>query len=439
MNEYFFIISLFIVFTVISYSLFGKKSIFNLTILFWFFFWYFLDNLLLTGFYPLSDSGKFVIRTFFITFIIGSILVFFINKKLLQFSIGVKIKSKTFFTYYRILLKFYIYFLIPIYLFFTIRGIYLMNTRFSMGEYRADVFGLVNGTSTLFFNKGIISLIFFYFLLPLIFSGLFVGVSYLVRFRKYELFLVSLVLIALDAIMMAGRFGFHYIFFSVVLVSLIKINVNFFQINSRTIFTLFVFLLVSFLIVMYISKNRAFIGRTDTSRIIEDFVVDYHTASFHILDYELNREDSLIHDLTYGLSTFSGLERYILLFTNLTHLTSKIPEVDIIGGYLHPARNIGIDHLGKTKWYNAYGSSLFILYRDGAIYGVIGGGFLLGMLVQLFALRLSKNVFSSSLFLSGFMYMSVYSLFQAAFTGPMIAGFFLCVAMILHMKWLDNE
>lgn len=314
-----------------------------------------------------------------------------------------------------------------------------MNTRFSMGEYRADAFGLVNGTSTLFFNKGSLALVFFYCFLPLIFFGLFVGISYLVRFRKYELFATSLILIALDAIMMAGRFGFHYICFSLILIGLFKANISFLKINSRAIFILILFVLGSFFSVGYISKNRAFNERTDIVRLIEDFVVDYHTASFHILDYELNREDSLIHDLTYGLSTFSGLERYILLFTNLTHLTSKIPEVDIIGGYLHPARNIGIDHLGKTKWYNAYGSSLFILYRDGAIYGVIGGGFLLGMLVQLFALRLSKNVFSSSLFLSGFMYMSVYSLFQAAFTGPMIAGFFLCVAMILHMKWLDNE
>lgn len=419
--------------------MFGKKAIFNFVILIWFLFWYFIDSLNLTGFNPLSAKGKNVIDSFFFSFIAGTVFVYPFRRKWSQFRFGKKISRTEYLKNYQILSKFFLFLLTPIYIFFTSRAIYLMNTRFSLSQYRSDVFGLISGSSTLFFNISSFSLLYFYFILPVLFFGVFVGFGYLLRFKKFGLLLVSLVLMALDSVMMAGRFGFHYIFFSGILLFVFKANVNYFKVSLRLMTVICAFILVATYSVYFISETRSINGQSNIKNLFENFVIDYHTESFHILDYELNQPDSIIHDFTLGFSTFSGIERYLLLLPNFIKLTSKIPEVDIIGGFLHPARNLGIDHFGNIKWYNAYASSLFVLYRDGAIFGVVLGSFLLGFFVQGLAYRLPMSVFSSTLLLTGFMFMSIYSLFQAAFTGPMLAGYILSIFTIMKIKLNRNN
>lgn len=420
-------------------KLFGKKSIFSITILSWYLMWYLIDSFELTGLYHLSNLVNRVVFVFFFSFLFGAISTVFINYKNKPFYFDFSLVSNFPKKYYRIIRGLSVYIVTPLYMFFMCRGFYLLATEFTISQYRSDVFGLLTGTSTLFFNSSLINMVYTFVLLPYLFYILFLGFGYCVRYRKFGLLFVSVLLIIMDSLMMAGRFGFHYVLFAFLLIFLFRINIQFFSINSKFILTIFFLLVFSVSSVYFISEGRAIKGRSKAGHLIEHFVIDYHTESFHILDFELNNPKSLIYDHTYGLSTISAFERYFLLVTNRLGLTSKNSEADLIGGYLHESRNIGIDSYGQPKFYNAFATSLFVLYRDGDLLGVILGGLIFGFLLQYWSNTFNRFVFSSTLMVSSLSYLGIYSLFQCVITGPMMIAFFLCILTVYFLRLKKNS
>lgn len=414
--------------------MFSKRGIFAFAIISWFLMWHLIDSFELTGLYPLSDLVNKVIFAFYVSFLLGAVSTVIINKGRKKYDFGLVQVSNFTKKYYDFIKVISAYFVIPMFLFFMCRGFYLLSTKFTISQYRSDVFGLLTGTSTLFFNSSLVTMIYTYLVLPYLFYVLFLGFAYSVRYRKFGLLFISVLLIIMDSLMMAGRFGFHYILFATFLISLFRINIHYFKISSQFIFAIILIFFISTASVYYISEGRAIKGQSKVGHLIEHFIIDYHTESFHILDVELNKHDSLIYDHTFGLSSISAFERYFLLVSNRLGLTSKNSEADLIGGYLHDSRKIGVDSHGQPKFYNAFASSLFVLYRDGAFFGVLLGGILFGFLVQYWSNIFNISVFSSSLMLTSLSYLGIYSLFQCVITGPMMISFSLCIFTLIVFK-----
>jgi len=407
-------------------SYFSKQGIGLVIILAWWGILNVITYFSLSGLFLISNETQLVYFLFF-TFIVISFLMV---EKLLP-SIRLKKSYLTINLYfYDILFRLALIVLIPIQLMFSLRAIYLISFVMTPSYYRSDVFGLITGTSTLFYNSIQLAKIHAFVIGPLQFVIFFAGFSYFAFCKKKGLLVLGALLIILDALMMYGRFGYHYLIFSLFLFFLFYRERKKVNEMKKIVIISFLFLFFLILVLYKITSDRDKLSLID---VFKTYFVTYHTESFVIFDTELKNPNSILHEYTYGLSTFGGVERYFIPLVNKFGY-SLISQADLVGGYLHQNFLIGYDEYHKPLLFNAYGSIFFAMYRDGGLIAVSLFGILFGFFLSFYSVSLkSKDPIDFAIFY-GLLFIFIYGVFQPTVLGPMLPALFILYLLKVFLK-----
>lgn len=405
--------------SIVLYLILKKYSIFLVLILTWWCFWSFINSLDITGLFSIRQSTQNLYFLFFIGLLLGSIL-FRLKQKRVKLKNIIYIPRFKFKMLNQNIFKFYLICITPIVFYFFIRALYLMNTKFTMHEYRNDVFGLLTGTSTLFYHSGLISLLYFWIINPFQNAAIFIGISSKFYIKSNKVFILSILLLLMDAIIVAGRFALHFI------LTIIFIVLIFELLNSQTIVKFFKKIRNYFFVVLLVFMITVFITFIRESITIQSFysslklyILIYHSESFTILDREILNQNSIIHELTYGKSFFGGILKYPILFLNYFGM-NLVSEESRIGAYLHKGIFIGYYDNKAPIYLNAFGSIFFNMYRDGREYFIFGCGILYGYLVANFSKAFSsRNPLKVALLVS-LIFIGIYGIFQPYIDGAIL-------------------
>lgn len=380
----------------------------------------------LSGLFLISSETQFVYFLFFTLFVIS----FLFTEKLFQF---IQLKKSNFNVIpylYRLLFNLTVFVLLPIQILFTLRAIYLFSFVMTPAYYRSDVFGLMTGTSSLFFNSILVAKAHALIIGPLQFVIFFAGFSFYINRKKKGLLVLGSILIILDALMMFGRFGYHYLILSLVFYFFLSGRIKNFREKKRVILLALTFVTILLFTVVKVTNNR---GDSNLTKILKTYVITYHTESFVIFDTELKNPNSILHDYTYGLSTFGGVERYFIPLVNKFGY-SLISQADLVGGYLHQNFLIGYDEYHKPLLFNAYGSIFFAMYRDGGLIAVSLFGILFGFFLSFYSVSLkSKDPIDFAIFY-GLLFIFIYGIFQPTVLGPMLPALFILYLLKVFLK-----
>jgi oligosaccharide repeat unit polymerase len=405
--------------SILLHLILKKYSIFSVLILTWWCFWSFINSLDITGLFSIRQSTQNLYFLFFIGLLLGS------------FSYGLKqnrVKLKNIIYIprfkYKVLNRnifiFYLTCITPIVFYFFIRALYLMNTEFTMHEYRSDVFGLLTGTSTLFHHSRLISLLYFWIINPFQYSAIFLGISSKFYLKNNNLFILSMVLLMMDAIILAGRFALHFML-TIILVVLILdfLNSGSFKkfIYKNRFFIILIPLVMLVTILLTYIRDPFSIDSFFSS--LKLYILIYHSESFTIFDRELLNQNSIVHDLTYGKSFFGGILKYPILLLNYFGM-NIVSEETRIGSYLHKNIFIGYFNDRTPITLNAFGSVFFCMYRDGREYFIFGCGILYGYLVANFSTAFSSINPLKLAFLVSLIFIGIYGIFQPYIDGAIL-------------------
>lgn len=409
----------------LSYFLLKKTSWIVILIQSYWFFWMFISSLSLTGLFIPSNFTYYlyIMLLSSLTIGVGLYRVYFtfkekkqnVNEKSFSF-FGIEEERKEFYYFVFILI-----FVFPIVLFFLLKSLYLNLSPDAMPPslFRAHAFG-VHGDSILFGKN---KYLYYYSLAinPMILATLFLGVGFYLSLEKKRILILGSTLVAMDTLMMLGRFGFYYILIMLFLILLIK-----FLRDRQSILKLFTFprligFGLVFILIFSIGTLRSSEKKIDVKEFINVFIIDYHTESFSMFDHELKDKDSLLHERTYGRSSLGGIERGFSFLLGLFRIPFQFQvQSDLIGGYLHKNRLLGYTSDGQPKEYNAFGSVLFSLYKDGGIPFTLLLGTLFGFLISKYSQSMiSLKPFQLSI-LASLLFIGIFGLFQPVLGGPIL-------------------
>ncbi|MCW7497048.1 oligosaccharide repeat unit polymerase [Leptospira levettii] len=409
---------LFYIINILIVRYFSRKYTGLIIILIWWGILNFLHYFSLSGLFLITTQTQYIYFLFFTLFTFS----FLVTERLFNFRFLTGSNITVSHYYYNTLFYLALIFLIPIQAIFTIRGIYLLSFVMNPSYYRSDVFGLITGTSSLFFNSIQVAKAHSFIIGPLQFVIFFSGISYTIFRKKVGLFVLGIILLVLDAFMMFGRFGYHYLIISLCLYFLFskkfrKVQSNFKYALVKVSALLFILLITVFAI----TKKR---GDSGNLRFFETYLITYHTESFTIFDIELKNPNSILHEYTYGLSTLGGIERYFIPLINIFGYRF-ISQADQVGGYLHQNFLIGYDEYNNPLLFNAYGSIFFTMYRDGGLIAVSVFGILLGFFFSIYSGSLkTKDPIDFAIFY-GLLFLILYGIFQPTVLGPMLPALFI--------------
>ncbi|PJZ58171.1 O-antigen polymerase [Leptospira barantonii] len=405
-----------------SYLFLKKTSWVLLLIQAYWFFWMFLSSFSLTGLFIPSDFTYYLYIGLLSSVTIGaglySLLTIKDKKIRLRpdtfFELSIQDKEKYFF--YGILI-----FIFPIVLFFLSKSIYmnLQPDAPSPAYFRAAAYG-VYGESILFGKN---KYLYYYSLavLPMILSSLFLGAAFFLRLKRIRTLILGSALVAMDAVMMLGRFGFYYILIIMILILLIKLFRNWRELFQSITFGKIAIIVGIFVLITLVGMMRDSSRKYNLKEAVDSYVIDYHTESFSMFDHELKDQNSMLHERTYGRASLGGLERGFSFMLGLFRLPFQIQvQSDLIGGYLHKNRLLGYTADGRPKEYNAFGSVLFSLYKDGGIFFSVLMGIVFGFFVALSSKAIiSLNPYRLSI-LSCLLFIGIFGIFQPVLGGPIL-------------------
>lgn len=409
-----------------SYVFLKKTSWILILIQFYWFFWMFVSSLSLTGLFVPSDFTYFLYIMLLSSVTIGAGIY-----KLYPMSKGKELEKskddsnsilkisderKEFYFFVFILI-----FILPVVLFFFLKSLYI---NFSPGAmppsmFRAHAFGIY-GESILFGKN---KYLYYYSLAvtPFILATLFLGAGFYLSFDRKRLLVLGFALVAMDTLMMLGRFGFYYILMTIFLIVIVKFIKD--RENFQKLFTIprLLALVCGFALIFSIGILRGPRKMEGLKEFISIYVIDYHTESFVMFDYELKDKNSLLHDRSYGRTSLGGLERGFSFLLALFRIPIYFQvQSDLVGDYLHKSRLLGYTPEGVPKEYNAFGSVLFSLYRDGGILFTIILGTLFGFLVSKFSQSIfSLNPYKLSI-LASLLFIGIFGIFQPVLSGPIL-------------------
>ncbi|RHX91215.1 oligosaccharide repeat unit polymerase [Leptospira yasudae] len=396
--------------------LFARKTspVLILMQIYWFF-WMFLSSFSLTGLQIPTGKTYFLYILMLTSVTLGSGLFSlhtFISKRKIKpkFISILKIANKRKEKYYFIFLCLFIS---PIVTFFFLKSLYIQFlTNESMpSDYRSMAFGLFG--ESILFGKNIYLYYYASIIQPLLYASLFLGVAFLLRYKKKRILLFAFFLVAMDTLMLLGRFGFYYILIILVLILVIVIFRNPKAIfGSVAVKATLVSILLIVLFVFTLGYMRSAKRTFNFSEFVNVYIIDYHTESFSMFDHELKEESSTLHQRTYGRTSLGGIERMVTFALNRVFKTSIPAESNLLGENLHKSRLLGYTFDGKEKYYNAFGSVLFNLYKDGGIVFIIFMGILFGYLVSKYSASfISLNAYSLSM-LAALFFIGIFGIFK---------------------------
>ncbi|PJZ61794.1 O-antigen polymerase [Leptospira adleri] len=411
---------------VFSYVFLKKTSWILILIQLYWFFWMFISSLSLTGLFIPSDFTYFLYITLLSSVTIGAGIYKFysiLKKDELEKSknqtnslLRISDEAKEFYFFVFILL-----FVLPVVLFFFLKSLYI---NFSPGAmppsmFRAHAFGIY-GDSILFGKN---KYLYYYSLAinPFILATLFLGAGFYLKLNRKRLLILGSALVAMDTLMMLGRFGFYYILVTLLLILIVKFIKD--RENFRKFFTIpgLFAVLCGLVLIFSIGMLRGPRKMAGMKEFVSMYVIDYHTESFVMFDHELKNKDSLLHERTYGRTSLGGLERGFSFLLALFRIPFYFQiQSDLVGDYLHKNRLLGYTPEGQPKEYNAFGSVLFSLYKDGGILFTIIFGALFGFFVSKF----SESIFDLNPFrlsiLASLLFIGIFGIFQPVLSGPIL-------------------
>lgn len=408
----------------------GLSSIALILVLVWWGTWNSLSYLSISGLYTIGLYTQSIYCLFFLVFVFAYVIHEKIYKKKILGENNLINHNR----FYNFLFWVAVCFVLPVQIFFTCRTFYILAYVMPPELYRSDVFGLLTGSATIFFNSNSISLLHALIIGPFEYIYLFSGLAFYILKKKPGLLLVGIVLVILDSLIMFGRFGYHYLIIAVILTLVFHTYFRGFAKLRSNLLKAIVPVLLLLVFTFWITLFR---GAKSFSDIFNMYVVTYHTESFSIFDAELKNPNSILHEFSYGLSMLGGIERYWVLVLNKLGFL-YLSQTDIVGGYLHRDFNIGTDKLGNPILLNAYGSILFTMYRDGGVLGVVFFAILFGFLFSYYSVAIkNRDPYRFSILL-GLMFILTYGIFQPTTLGPMLPALVFLVILNFMIRMYNR-
>ncbi|WP_164966405.1 O-antigen polymerase [Aliarcobacter skirrowii] len=220
----------------------------------------------------------------------------------------------------------------------------------------------------------------------IIYSSLFISTSMFMINGKKKLFIFSFILIAIYTIILSAREGFVLVILAIFMGVLMKyVNT---QIKFKYIKKYLFIVLLALLFVFLVSITR---GGMDIMYLINRYIITYHTLGFTMLDLEIQNEYSYLNqNFTYGRASFGFLEQFIAIYTKLIDRDLFTALFTEVRHYVQLQNIVGEDKKGYMR-FNAYYTSLYPMYLDFRLYGVIFICGLYGYFITKFYLKWKIN------------------------------------------------
>lgn len=263
---------------------------------------------------------------------------------------------------------------------------YIWLTRSAHGEGRSVIFG--EGYLRIFVN---------FFVLPIIYSGVFIGVSAFVLFNQKAIFFISSGLMLLYTIVMSARDGILLIIILLSYCFILTSATNsknslpsFRQFRLCGYFVLVVLIFLVFLISIYR-------GRSDYSilDLLMHYFVTYHTLGFTMFDLAFHDRDSIMNIMTtWGRALFGFPDEVLEIFSRriddegLRSISRELRAVfgeRIVVGYQK-------SEVGVVIMANAFYTVMYILYLDFGFLGIIFIPMIYGFITMNYFLAWKHNV-----------------------------------------------
>ena len=410
----------------ISIVILRRRSVLLVILHLWWFGWLLISLLSLTGLYPPSNFTIALFVLLLTSITAGAGIYALICRQrggvpkyiLWGYDRGAAFLAET------TMLKLVFFTALPFTIFFFIRMLFLIGSEPDLAAYRAKVFGIGLGYSLLF-RFPVIESINQFVIEPINLAALFLGVSAFILHQRHKLLLTAFLIIILHSLMMMGRFGFHYIFMMLLFIIACKISMRG-RIAFRSIKGIIVFVVAIFVFASTVTHLRSSDKLKGLRNTITMYVIDYHTVSFSIFDRDLQEPKSVLHIKSFGRSSLGPFDRIIVNMLGLFGV-EKNAQPDLNGLALMPNREVGRDPDGNPKFYNAFGSVLYSLYRDGRQMFIIFAGVIFGFLASFFSESLRyKNSYGIT-FLTALAFIGIYGIFQPVLEGPALLSILIIV------------
>jgi oligosaccharide repeat unit polymerase len=265
---------------------------------------------------------------------------------------------------------------------------------------------------------------------PVLLSGSIAGITFFILYKKYKILVISILIFAADSIMMLGRKDMYsiVILFGFSLFVVTSKNKKGYIRKARKYGLIIALLLVS--IVFTVTAWRLG-GGLEISRVVNRYVVQYHTGGFTIFDQELHDQDSRLNrHLTFGRASLGTIEKgsVVLFFRKIDAGVRSV--VNDNGSYLLEYRDIGP---GITM--NAFGTIMYSMYMDGrevaiVLFSALFGYFLMGHYLAWRKQRRAHSLMMCVLF----GYVGFMGLFNSPLSGPHFWGSLLLFAVVNRLR-----
>jgi oligosaccharide repeat unit polymerase len=206
---------------------------------------------------------------------------------------------------------------------------------------------------------------------PLLLAGLIAGLALFVTRQKKWPLVVMTALYTMEAIMMLGRRNIYLFLFLLGLTLFVMVQGNASR-SVRAARRYGVIVVVSLVVALLLVTSWRVGDTFDIQRVVERYVVQYHTGGFTIFDQERQDPNSMLNKrIGYGRASLGTIERAtaILIFRRIDS-TARSLNNDF-GSELSEFRKIGPGDGPPGIYMNAYNTILYSLYIDGREVAVI--------------------------------------------------------------------
>jgi len=243
------------------------------------------------------------------------------------------------------------------------------------------------------------------------------------------------ILYVIDSVMMLGRRNMYLFMFLAAFALFVMARENVSRsVQSSRKYGILVILLLSGALILITSWR---VGDTfDVQRVVERYVVQYHTGGFTIFDQERQDPESFLNEnIGLGRATLGTIERAaaILIFRRVDNSARSLNND--LGSDLSEFRKVGPGDGPPGIYMNAYNTILYSMYIDGRELGIVllsttWGYFIMG---HYLAWRRQQRMHSFMIcaLLAGIGFMG---LFNTPLAGPELWGTLIVLFAINRMR-----
>jgi oligosaccharide repeat unit polymerase len=296
------------------------------------------------------------------------------------------------------------------------------------------------GGEALLFGAGYFRMVINYMVIPIIYSGLFIGAALFFLKNQKRIFLISILLLATYTFILSARDGFLLIIlilgYSYLLIRKEK-KIELISKSVQYFFRGILLLILSFAIYITAFRAKSSFTVLDT---LAHYGISYHTLGFTMFDVSLNDRNSYLNNtLTLGRASFGFPDQLLEI------LSRRIDSEGVRSVSRNLIREMDKPTLvGFQSWRpdglyyaNAFFTVLYPLYLDLRLPGVIIGGFLYGFLLTRYFISWKMNphnIYAFSMLLILF-YMGYNFLFMPIIVRNIFWPFLFFTLIILKVRF----